>query len=100
MLVVAGEPWDDLGPVLAQQVRARGIEKLVQLRLGWVPEAEVPLLLAAADLVVLPYRSGSQSAVAPLALAAGRPVILATASSRPMTPNSRTNRRITRGKAP
>ncbi len=47
----------------------------MQLRLGWVPETEVPLLLAAADLVVLPYRSGSQSAVAPLALAAGLPVL-------------------------
>ena len=35
----------------------------------------MPLLLAAADLVVLPYRSGSQSAVAPLALAAGLPVL-------------------------
>jgi D-inositol-3-phosphate glycosyltransferase len=75
MLVVAGEPWEDLGSVLGQQVRALGIENLVQLRLGWVPEADVPLLLAAADLVVLPYRSGSQSAVAPLALAAGLPVL-------------------------
>lgn len=75
MLVVAGEPWEDLGPALGRQVRALGIENLVRLRLGWVPEAEVPLLLAAADLVVLPYRSGSQSAVAPLALAAGLPVL-------------------------
>jgi len=74
-LVVAGEPWDDLGPAIGKQVRALGIEDRVRLRLGWVPEAEVPLLLAAADLVVLPYRSGSQSAVAPLALAAGLPVL-------------------------
>jgi len=74
-LVVAGEPWEDLGPALEQQARALGIEDRLQLRLGWVPEAEVPLLLAAADLVVLPYRSGSQSAVAPLALAAGLPVL-------------------------
>jgi glycosyltransferase involved in cell wall biosynthesis len=73
--VVAGEPWEDLGSVLEQQVRALGIEDRVRLRLGWVPEPEVPLLLAAADLVVLPYRSGSQSAVAPLALAAGLPVL-------------------------
>jgi len=75
LLVVAGEPWEDLGSVLEQQVRALGIEDRVRLRLGWVPEPEVPLLLAAADLVVLPYRSGSQSAVAPLALAAGLPVL-------------------------
>jgi len=75
MLVVAGEPWEDLGSALELQLRALGIEARVQLRLGWVPEAEVPLLLAATDLVVLPYRSGSQSAVAPLALAAGLPVL-------------------------
>jgi len=75
LLVVAGEPWEDLGAAISQQVRGLGIEDRVQLRLGWVPEAEVPLLLAAADLVVLPYRSGSQSAVAPLALAAGLPVL-------------------------
>lgn len=75
MLVVAGEPWEDLGHTLERQLRALGIEDRVQLRLGWVPEAKVPLLLAAADLVVLPYRSGSQSAVAPLALAAGLPVL-------------------------
>ena len=43
--------------------------------LQWVPEGRVPQLLAAADLVVLPYRSGSQSAVAPMALAAGVPVL-------------------------
>jgi glycosyltransferase involved in cell wall biosynthesis len=75
LLVVAGEPWEDLGPALGRQVSALGIEDRVQLRLGWVPEAEVPLFLSAADLVVLPYRSGSQSAVAPLALAAGLPVL-------------------------
>jgi glycosyltransferase involved in cell wall biosynthesis len=75
LLVVAGEPWGDLGTALGKQVRTLGIEDRVRLRLGWVPEAEVPVLLAAADLVVLPYLSGSQSAVAPLALAAGLPVL-------------------------
>ena len=51
------------------------VEDRIRLRLGWLPENEVPTVLAAADLVVLPYRSGSQSAVAPLALAAGLPVL-------------------------
>ncbi len=75
LLVVAGEPWEDRGPALEQQVRTLGIEDRVRLRLGWVPESDVPTLLAAADVVVLPYRAGSQSAVAPLALAAGLPVL-------------------------
>jgi glycosyltransferase involved in cell wall biosynthesis len=75
LLLVAGEPWGDLGPAIEQQVRDLGVEDRVSQRLGWLPETEVPTVLAAADLVVLPYRSGSQSAVAPLALAAGLPVL-------------------------
>ena len=75
LLVVAGEPWGGLGEALGEQTRRLGIEDRVRLKLGWVSEPEVPTLLAAADLVVLPYRSGSQSAVAPLALGAGVPVV-------------------------
>jgi len=75
LLVVAGEPWGNLGETLEEQTRRLGIEERVRLKLGWFPEAEVPTLMAAADLVVLPYRSGSQSAVAPLALDAGVPVL-------------------------
>ncbi len=75
LLVVAGEPWGALGGALERQARRLGIEDRVRWRLGWVPEAEVPTLLAAVDVVVLPYRSGSQSAVAPLALGAGVPVL-------------------------
>ena len=74
-LVVAGEAWGDLGTRLDALVRSLEVESRVQLRLGWVPETEVTSWLSAADLVVLPYRSGSQSAVAPLALAAGLPVL-------------------------
>jgi D-inositol-3-phosphate glycosyltransferase len=45
------------------------------LDLGWVPERRVAQLVSAADVVVLPYRRGSQSAVAPMALAHGVPVL-------------------------
>jgi glycosyltransferase involved in cell wall biosynthesis len=41
----------------------------------WVPEDEVGALLAWSDGLVLPYREASQSGVAAVALAAGRPVI-------------------------
>jgi glycosyltransferase involved in cell wall biosynthesis len=75
LVLVAGEPWGGLEKSLRQQVRDSGLEDRVRLALKWVPEPEVPGLLAAADLVVLPYRSGSQSAVAPMALAAGVPVL-------------------------
>jgi glycosyltransferase involved in cell wall biosynthesis len=75
LLLVVGEPWGELGTALERQVQNLGTEERVRMRLGWLPEAEVPTVLAAADIVVLPYRSGSQSAVAPLALAAGLPVL-------------------------
>lgn len=74
-LLVAGEPWGDQGELVSNLVQELGIGSRVHLRLGWVPETELPQLLGAADLVVLPYRSGSQSAVAPLALGAGVPVL-------------------------
>lgn len=82
-LLVAGEPWGQLGSELRRLVRDLGDEDRVRLRLGWLPEAEVPTLLAAADLMVLPYRAGSQSAVAPLALAAGLPVLSTTVGGLP-----------------
>jgi glycosyltransferase involved in cell wall biosynthesis len=75
LVLVAGEPWGGLEKSLRRQVRDSGLEDRVRLALRWVPELEVPRLLVAADLVVLPYRSGSQSAVAPMALAAGVPVL-------------------------
>lgn len=75
ILVVAGEPWGKLGSSLEAQVHTLGLENRVRLDLGWVPEMETTRLLAAADLVVLPYRSGSQSAVAPVALGCGVPVL-------------------------
>jgi glycosyltransferase involved in cell wall biosynthesis len=47
----------------------------VRLERRWVPEAEIPELLAAADAVVLPYREASQSGIVPQALAMGVPVV-------------------------
>lgn len=75
LIVVAGEPWGDLGGRLERQVESLGLGERVRLELRWIPEGEVPTLLAAADVLVLPYRHGSQSAVAPMALAQGVPVL-------------------------
>ncbi len=41
----------------------------------WVPDAEIAVLIAWADVVVLPYVEASQSGVAPGAIAAGRSVV-------------------------
>ncbi|SHI56234.1 Glycosyltransferase involved in cell wall bisynthesis [Roseomonas rosea] len=47
----------------------------VTLEARWVPDQEMPALVAAARAVVLPYREASQSGVLPIALALGVPVI-------------------------
>ena len=75
LIVVAGEPWGDLGSRLEHQAEELGLGERVRLDLRWVPEPQVPTLLAAADVLVLPYRRGSQSAMAPMALAQGVPVL-------------------------
>ncbi|HOC43295.1 MAG TPA: glycosyltransferase family 4 protein [Thermoanaerobaculales bacterium] len=74
-LVVAGEAWGGLGHQLERRAAAPDLAGRVRLDLRWQPEEELRALLSAADLVVLPYRDGSQSAMAPLALAAGLPVL-------------------------
>lgn len=47
----------------------------VEVDLRYVPEAEVPSILAAADVLVLPYREATQSGLVYLAAAARVPVV-------------------------
>lgn len=74
-ILIVGEPWGSLGDRLERRADELGLGDRVRFELGWVAENRVPLLLAAADLVVLPYLTGTQSAVAPMALAHGVPVL-------------------------
>ena len=74
-LLVAGEAWGGVGEELDALVDRHRLRARVEVRLGWVAEGMLDTILTAADLVVLPYRAASQSAVAPLALAHGLPVL-------------------------
>jgi len=47
----------------------------VTIEARWVAEAEMPMLIAGARALVLPYREASQSGVLPIALACGVPVV-------------------------
>ena len=73
--MIAGD-CDD--PALRQRLDmlAREVGVQVVMRLEEIPDAEVTLLLAAADVVVIPYRRITTSGTAMLALAHGRPVIV------------------------
>ncbi len=73
-LVVAGEFYEPVAPI-AQRVAALGLSEHVRVLNRYVPDEEVGELVAAADVVVLPYRSATQSGVVLVAYAGGCPVI-------------------------
>jgi glycosyltransferase involved in cell wall biosynthesis len=72
-LIVAGEFYEDAAPYRAQ-VAAAG-EGAVRLLDHYIGDDEVEALFKAADVVVLPYRSATQSGVTHVAYALGVPVI-------------------------
>jgi glycosyltransferase involved in cell wall biosynthesis len=79
-LVVAGDPLDPVEPVqrLAEDV---GVDGRVDWRLGFLPEAEVPLVMQEATAVVLPYRQLDSSGVLATAIGYRRPVVTSDVGS-------------------
>jgi len=71
-LVVAGEFYEDETPY---RRLAEAAGDSVRLLSRYIPDAEVEALFKAADVVVLPYRSATQSGVTHVAYALGVPVI-------------------------
>lgn len=74
-LLVAGECYGD-DSRYRNQVRSLGIENHVTLRLEYIPDHDIPVLFSAADVVVQPYISASQSGVAQIAYHFDRPLIV------------------------
>lgn len=72
-LTVAGEWWAAAGD--AKNFLAPGVRHAVEIRDRYIPNEEMAALFRAADGVVLPYRSATQSAVVQLAYGFGVPVI-------------------------
>jgi glycosyltransferase involved in cell wall biosynthesis len=79
-LVVAGEFILDVARFHAR-ARTLGIAGSVDIQPGYVPAERVGRLFAAADAVVLPYRSATQSGIVPLAFGHGVPVIACDAGA-------------------
>jgi D-inositol-3-phosphate glycosyltransferase len=73
-LVVAGEFYEDPAPY-RRLAAAAGGEPAVRLLERYIPDDEVEALFKAADVVVLPYRTATQSGVTHAAYALGCPVI-------------------------
>ena len=73
-LTVAGEFWGGLDGT-RELIGSLGLDSRVELRPGYVPAADVPGLFAAADALVLPYRTATASQNVWMAHEHGLPVI-------------------------
>jgi glycosyltransferase involved in cell wall biosynthesis len=74
LLLVAGEFYDD-GPKYRQHVHELSLESCVRFVADYVPNQEVARYFCAADVVVLPYLSATQSGIAQIAYNFDKPVI-------------------------
>jgi len=75
LLYVAGEWYEDREEAEAF-IAAQGLSEQVTIRDTYIPDNEVAALFSAADAVVQPYRSATQSGVVQTAFHFGRPVVV------------------------
>jgi glycosyltransferase involved in cell wall biosynthesis len=75
VLLLAGEPWGSFDDATARRLAVLTARRQAITRLEWIPEEEVAGWLTAADVMVLPYRSATGSAVAAQALGYGLPLV-------------------------
>jgi glycosyltransferase involved in cell wall biosynthesis len=73
-LLVVGEFWHDKN-IYLEEIDILGIGKNVIIVDKYIPNEEVGLYFSAADVVVLPYISASQSGIIQIAYGFNRPVI-------------------------
>jgi glycosyltransferase involved in cell wall biosynthesis len=81
-LVIAGESWDGDASSTAL-VTELGLRDRVELRLRYLPEAELEGLLGSADALVIPYLSGTGTQHVRVAQRHGLPVVATRISSIP-----------------
>ncbi len=74
-LIVAGEFYEDEAPYRAL-IREHRLGDHVLLQNTYIPDEEVPLYFSAADVVVQPYVSATQSGVAQIAFHFEKPLIV------------------------
>ncbi|MGQ9787637.1 MAG: glycosyltransferase family 4 protein, partial [Anaerolineae bacterium] len=83
-LLVAGEFWED-ERLYRDLIRKLRLEERVTIHNWYVPNERIEAYFAAADVLVLPYLSGSQSGVGMLALNYGLPIIATHVGGLPET---------------
>lgn len=79
-LLIVGEFWEDKQEYL-KQIEESGISKYVKIVDSYIPNQKVPLYLSAADALVLPYTTATQSAILQVAFGFNKPVITTNVGS-------------------
>ena len=81
-LIVAGEFYED-DKFYKEQIDKLGINDQLILRTDFIPDSEVRYYLCAADAIIQPYRSATQSGVTPLAYHYERPMVVTNVGGLP-----------------
>ena len=81
-LLIAGEFYENEKPYM-EFIRQNDLENSVILKTKFIPDNEVKYYLCAADCIVQPYRSATQSGVTPLAYHFERPMIVTNVGGLP-----------------
>lgn len=88
-LLIAGEFYED-EKLYRQLIEQHNLADRVILRSNFIPDSEVRYYLCAADVVVQPYRSATQSGVTPLAYHFEKPMIVTNVGGLPsLVPHER-----------
>ena len=81
-LLIAGEFYEDR-KAYDEQIERLGIKDRLILKTAFIADSEVKYYLCAADVVVQPYRSATQSGVTPLAYHFEKPMIVTNVGGLP-----------------
>lgn len=74
-LLVAGEYYSSPEPYLTL-IKERNLQELIELRTDFIPDDEVNLYFSAADMVVQPYKSATQSGVTQIGYHFNKPMLV------------------------
>lgn len=81
-LVVAGEFYEDEKPYL-ERISALHLHDKITLRKEYIPDAEVRYYFGAANLVVQPYKSATQSGISQMAFHFEKPMVVTNVGGLP-----------------
>jgi len=81
-LLIAGEFYDDKQPYV-ERIQERGLNEHITVIDQYIPNEQLALYFASADLVALPYVSATQSGIIQIAFGFGVPVITTSVGGLP-----------------